>query len=95
MDKRRIEREFVICECESLEHLMCFTYLEDEVNGIAFKYVTTSVRLKQLPFFKRLWHAIKYVFGHTSVYGDYDEFIISPDDVEKFKRVIKYLEKSE
>lgn len=94
-----MEREFLICECESLEHLACLTFWDDNVivddNGteMNFKYVTLSVHLKKLPFFKRLVNGIKYIFGYTSVYGDYDEFIIKPEDANKFKHVVKYLEK--
>lgn len=91
--------EFLICECESLEHLACFTFFDDDVviddEGTQknFKYVTLSVHLKRLPFFKRLVNGVKYIFGHTSAYGDYDEYIIKKEDAKKFKKVVKYLEK--
>lgn len=94
-----MEREFLICECESLEHLACFTFFDDDVviddEGTQknFKYVTLSVHLKKLPFFKRLVNGVKYIFGHTSAYGDYDEYIITKEDAKKFKKVVKYLEK--
>lgn len=94
-----MEREFLICECESLEHLACFTFLDDNVvvddegTEMNFKYVTLSVHLKKLPFFKRLVNGVKYIFGHTSAYGDYDEFIIGKEYASKFRKVAKYLEK--
>ena len=92
------DKEFIVCECESLEHLACFNYIEEECSDdegcvINLKYVTLSVRLKKLPFLLRLVKGIKYIFGDTSVYGDYDEFIINAKDVNKFKHVVKYLEK--
>lgn len=96
-----MEREFLICECESLEHLACFTFLDDNVvvddegTEMNFKYVTLSVHLKKLPFFKRLVNGVKYIFGHTSVYGDYDEFIIDKEYASKFRKVAKYLEKAD
>lgn len=94
-----MEREFLICECESLEHLACFTFCDDNVvvddegTEVNFKYVALSVHLKKFPFFKRLVNGVKYIFGHTSIYGDYDEFIIKKEDAKKFKKVVKYLEK--
>lgn len=94
-----MEREFLICECESLEHLACFTFWDDNVvvddkgTEMNFKYVTLSVHLKKLPFFKRLVNGVKYIFGHTSAYGDYDEFIIGKEYASKFRKVAKYLEK--
>jgi hypothetical protein len=96
-----MEREFLICECESLEHLACFTFFDDNVvvdnegTEMNFKYVTLSVHLKKLPFFKRLVNGVKYIFGHTSVYGDYDEFIIGKEYASKFRKVAKYLEKAD
>ena len=94
-----MEREFLICECESLEHLACFTFwddnvvVDDEGTEMNFKYVALSVHLKKLPFFKRLVNGVKYIFGHTSAYGDYDEFIIGKEYASKFRKVAKYLEK--
>lgn len=94
-----MEREFLICECESLEHLACFTFCDDNVvvddegTEINFKYVALSIHLKKLPFFKRLVNGVKYIFGYTSAYGDYDEYIIKKEDAKKFKKVVKYLEK--
>lgn len=93
------QTEFILCECESLEHLCVLQFWDDNVvvddNGteMNIKYVTLSVRLKQLPFFQRLVHGIKYIFGHTSAYGDYDEFIISKEYASKFKKVHDYLKK--
>ena len=91
------QTEFILCECESLEHLCVFQFWENEIptvdGGMSVKYVTLSVRLKQLPFFKRLIHGIKYIFGYTSAYGDYDEFIIGKEYASKFRKVAKYLEK--
>lgn len=89
-----MEREFLICTCESLEHLACFTFFDDdEMKDEDFKFVTLSVRLKKLSFFERLKKGIKYIFGHKSSYGDFDEFIIKKEDAKKFKKVVKYLEK--
>ena len=91
------QTEFILCECESLEHLCVLRFFEDKVpvvdGEMNLKFVTLSVRLKQLPFFRRLVHGIKYIFGHTSVFGDYDEFIISKEYASKFKKVHDYLKK--
>jgi len=32
-------------------------------------------------FFGRLKNAIKYLFGHRSMYGDFDEIIITQQDI--------------
>jgi hypothetical protein len=61
--------QYFECRCACDEHVLRFTYVsmpdpEPEV------YV--SVYLYSAGFFQRLWNAVKYVFGHTSKYGDFD-----------------------
>ena len=36
-------------------------------------------------------NGIKYIFGHRSKYGDFDEFIIKPEDADKLQRATDYL----
>lgn len=85
MEQKEIE-EIVICRCYSPEHQLIFR----TIDGDSDVYVT--FHLTRLPFFKRIVHAVKYIFGYTSKYGDFDELIISPKELYKFKVVVKYLE---
>lgn len=61
---------FVTCKCTSPDHLVRFTY-EPEDREL---YVT--VHLAPLPFHKRLWNAVRYVFGRRSRYGDHEEVLV-------------------
>ena len=43
--------------------------------------------------FKRIWTAIKYVFGIRCIYGDFDEVIINPNDADRLQKVVDFLKK--
>lgn len=38
-------------------------------------------------------NAVKYVFGKRSIYGDFDEVIIHPNDAERLQKVVDFLKK--
>ena len=63
----------IVCECLSDEHtlrLIHFKAIPKHANTDDSIY--WSVYLNPLPWRKRLWTAIRYVFGHRSRYGDWD-----------------------
>jgi hypothetical protein len=65
---------------------MIFTYDDNEV------YVSIHL-IPEYNIFKRIWNAIKYIFGYKCKYGQFDEFIFDKTDVKKLKKIIEYLEK--
>ncbi len=82
------DRDILLCDCESPEHLMLFYF-----EGIeSYPMVYVSIHLKKLPWYKRVIHGIKYIFGHQSKYGAFDEFILNKDDKHKLEGIIKYLD---
>ena len=38
-----------------------------------------EVHLAPLPFWRRVRQAVKYVLGHRSKWGDFDEIVLTPD----------------
>jgi hypothetical protein len=38
-----------------------------------------ETHLSPLPFFERLKHAVQYVFGYRSRWGDFDEIVLNPE----------------
>lgn len=84
-------RDLFICDCENTEHQLIFSYDPcDEDDGDVMVYC--SVHLKpERSMLKRLWRAAKYVVGHRSQYGDFDEFIFNPHDAEKLQKVVDHL----
>lgn len=84
-----MKRETLICTCESLEHQAVFTYFENDQGGDVY----LEIHLKPRNLFRRIINAVRYVFGHRSVYGDFDEMVINPEDVDKLERIVEYLKK--
>ena len=80
--------ELFICACNNVEHQLIFSYFDDEPKGDVY----CTVHLKpERNVLKRLWNAMRYIFGHRSIYGDFDEFIFKTDDADKLDEVVKYL----
>lgn len=78
-----MKEELLHCACHSLEHISILQYDKEE------KECYLSVYLKKLPWYKRLIHGIKYIFGFTSSYGDFDEFIWNGETVDKILPILK------
>ena len=84
-------QELFICSCNNVEHQLIISYFDDE----KYPEVYCSVHLNpERNIFKRTWNAIKYVFGHRSKYGDFDEFIFKSEDADKLQTIVDYLHKT-
>lgn len=89
MESKR-QQETLICQCSSGEHQFSFVWWEDEdLEGEVYM----EVHLKPLSFWQRVKNGIKYIFGHRSIYGDFDEVILKKEDAPKLERVVEYLKK--
>jgi hypothetical protein len=82
--------ELLLCQCSDPAHQLIMFY-DDDVEAPA---VYVSVHLSPEPnFFKRLWNGLKYIFGSKrSIYGDFDEIILRPTDVDKLRKAVDVLE---
>ncbi len=78
-------QELFICQCSDPQHQLIMT--ADDDWGSVF----CSVHLKPAGFFKRLWIAMKYICGHRSIYGDFDEFIFDVDDADRLQIIVDHL----
>jgi hypothetical protein len=75
--------EFFECACHSDEHTLKFSYDPDSVE------IYSSVFLHQYRnIFKRLWVALKYVFGYRCKYGHWDCFIMRPEDASRLRSLL-------
>ena len=85
-------QELFICECHDPSHQ--FIISADPLDS-EFPEVYISVHLnRDHNIFKRIWTAMKYVFGMRSSLGDFDEVIIKPDDADRLQEVVDYLRKA-
>lgn len=76
-----MNKTYLECSCGSLEHLVRFSYFEDEKDFVYLEIHLAPDR----SFFRRLFNAIKYIFGHRSKYGDFDEILLDKNTVLKLK----------
>jgi hypothetical protein len=86
-----LHKQYFECECDDFDHTLRMMYFRDE-----FDYIYLSIHLRQKSFARRLWHAVKYVFGFRSRYGDFDEFLWSPKEATRFRDMLnQYLKDAE
>jgi hypothetical protein len=76
-------QELFICQCESLDHLVSI-YHDEPWNTL---YMSVHIK-PETNKWKRIWCAIKYVFGYRSRHGDFDDFILKSEDVERLKVIL-------
>ena len=82
--------ELLLCQCGDPSHQLIIFY--DDEQEVPTVYVTVHLSPNR-NFFKRLWRGIKYIFfNKRSIYGDFDEIILRPNDVDKLRRVVELLE---
>lgn len=89
--------ELLICQCGDPAHQLIFSYDKgvDEnkrlVKELEMVYVSVHL-IRETNFFKRLWNGLKYIFSNKrSIYGDFDEVILRPEDADKLQKVVDYL----
>ena len=80
------EHTILVCECSSTEHQIVF--MKDEDDG----FIYCHIHLTPKTFWERIKNGIKYIFGYRSIYGDFDEIILSPKHKHKIKEMYEFLE---
>lgn len=79
MDKRL----YIECYCHDNEHRVVFTRYEDNWND---KEIYLSYYLSNHDsLLKRIWTAIKYVFGYRSRYGDFGSTILTEKTTQQLR----------
>lgn len=84
-----MEEHYFECDCYSPEHLLQFKLFD--TIGEDHKTLSAYVFLNPEPWYKRIWIAVKYIFGYKCRYGHFDEFILNPEDVDKFINLLNKL----
>jgi len=86
-----MEKDIIICDCNSTEHQMVILYSEDENQGIKYPMCYVHIHLTKKPFLQRLKYAFNYIFGRQCNLGAFDEFIFNPEDSGKLQKLVNYL----
>ena len=76
------EELFLSCDCFSDEHILRYTYYQDD----EWEELYTHIALHQYRnFWKRLWTGIKYIFGYESRYGHWDCVSLTKKDAIRLR----------
>ena len=78
------ERKLLVCDCGDVSHQLI---IQSTVDG----NVIVSVHLTQFPFWKRLANGIRYIFGHRSKYGDFEEVILNKSHATALQEAVNVL----
>ena len=62
----------IICACYSDEHTLRLMHFKADPERENSDEVYWSVYLNPYPWYKRLWVAVRYVFGYRSKFGSWD-----------------------
>lgn len=84
-----MDREVLICQCHNLEHQVTFSWLGNNEDGDVYM----EVHLKPFGLWQRIKNGIRYIFGHRSKYGDFDDMILKKEDAWKLEKIVEYLKK--
>jgi len=79
---------FFECQCGMTEHVLRFTLNIEEPEIFASVFLDY-----QLPRYRRIWSALKYVFGYKCEYGHFGSWIMEEADVGRFKEMVAKFEK--
>ena len=71
-----MEREFILCDCGCAEHQVLLQYFPDEDDKFKVLYLTIHL-VTYMNIFRRLWAALRYVFGYHCRYGHWDEIVVT------------------
>lgn len=78
--------ELFRCACGSTQHQMVFDYFTDDPD---WTEIYISIHLAKLPWYKRIWVAVRYVFGAQSRYGAFEEIVLMPEQVSQLIKILQ------
>lgn len=77
--------EFYECRCFSDEHVIKFTLDLDPED----RTIYTSMYMRpDWRWWRRVWMAIRYVFGYSSKYGHFDCYLMRPEDAQRLRAML-------
>ena len=77
------ETEIFVCDCHSFEHQAKFVHNSEDNELFVYIHLTTYGG-----FWKRLVTGLKYAFGRSSMFGEWDEFVFKEKDQEELRKFL-------
>ena len=88
--ERYDKAEIFICDCSDIGHHIIWQLWDFGKDGELYRPASCNCELSLAvdlnynhTFFKRVWMAIKYIFGYRSKYGHYDTMNVRYEDVPR------------
>ena len=78
--------KYIECNCSCSEHSLRFTYFPDDEH---FPIYINTFLGDYDNIFKRIWTAIKYVFGRTCKYGYFSECMLEFGQVQELIDILE------
>jgi len=73
---------YIECDCTSAEHTIRFALDDDDV----YPHIYVTVQLsRSCRFWRKLWLAVRYVFGYECKFGHWDETMLTGLEVQKLR----------
>jgi hypothetical protein len=66
-----MKRTLYTCRCGSMQHMFVVSADQDDMF--------IEIHLAPLTFLERVRNAIRYVLGKRSIYGDFEEILLTPE----------------
>jgi hypothetical protein len=85
MTNPNMARHLFVCDCGSLEHQMILSCWEDDDFD---EMVYLEVHLAKKSWRQRLVEAVKYIFGHQSRFGAFDEIVLGEENCQKLGTIL-------
>ena len=84
-----MHEELLLCQCGDPAHQLIMFY--DDTPHAPCVYVSVHLTPER-NFFKRLWRGLQYIFcNKRSIYGDFDEIVLRPEDAYKLQDAVDIL----
>lgn len=87
-----LNSEYFDCECFSSEHTLRYVFYRSRKNW-SEDDVTIEVYLNTYEgFWKRVWIAVRYIFGYRCRYGHWDNIEMKHEDVTRLRGLLQQYE---
>lgn len=81
----------LLCDCGSAEHQIII-HKDKDFSDNYREIILCPHLITYRNIFKRIWVAIKYIFGYKCKYGAWDSIIVSKQNYLPLKEAIEFLE---
>ncbi len=83
------QRVYIQCDCYSHEHLLVVELGDFSSEDRPDHMLSFGIQMNHyLPWWKRVWVAIRYIAGAESIFGHWDSVIVPERKAAELKRLI-------